>query len=132
MLRQHPTEIESDLLARGLDIADWHRGTTTEGGWLKLSSRRLLALLDVLSADDHSAFATAMRDGDWPDETKMIASLHNSTVMFHEGQKAEEYREPVVQYLSPVERRERYEAQLAEAEDDADALDNVFDQIGFS
>jgi len=54
-MRNFPTQIEADLLFRGVDVHDWHRGL--------LSSRRLCALIDSLP--DDSAYARERRDGDW-------------------------------------------------------------------
>jgi len=54
-MRNFPKQIEADLLFRGVDVHDWHRGL--------LSSRRLCALVEALP--DDSAYARERRDGDW-------------------------------------------------------------------
>lgn len=66
-MRQFPREIEADLLFRGIDIGEWHRG--------EMSSRRLLCLIDALP--DDSAYWRERRDGDWSWEQYMTATLIN-------------------------------------------------------
>jgi hypothetical protein len=75
-VRYFPGQIESDLLDKNLDIADWHQGTRDEHGRLKLSSRRLLEVLEFLP--ERSAFKTwAERHGDWCTEQKMLQTIAN-------------------------------------------------------
>jgi len=127
--RQYPTEIEADLLARGIDIADWHQGTRHPRGWLTLSSRRLLGLIENLP--ELSAFKTALRDGDWPTDTQILAEMHKELANFHAGHRPEGEREYST-FVSPVEHRKRYAEQMAEAEFGAQQLDVLYDQLGWS
>lgn len=80
---------------------------------------------------ERSAYKTALRGGDWPEDSEMLAAVHNSLAEFHAGHRAEDDRDFQV-FLSPVERVKRHEEAVAEAEADSNALDAVFDQIGFS
>lgn len=76
--RRWPTEIEFDLLnlPSPVDIADWLQGTRDEHGRLKLSSRRLLLILEKLP--DTSEFKTwALRKGDWTRDEEIAAKTHN-------------------------------------------------------
>lgn len=68
-MRLYPKEIEVDLLFRGIDIEDWHQG--------RMSSRRLLNLIEVLDADEDSALAREHRDQDWSLKQYLEACLVN-------------------------------------------------------
>jgi hypothetical protein len=77
-MRQFPREIEADLLFRGVDIEDWHQG--------RMSSRRLLALIDALP--DDSAYLRERRDGDWSEREYMWAVLVNEIKLLRAEQAA--------------------------------------------
>jgi hypothetical protein len=68
-MRFYPREIEGGLLRIGQDIHDWHQG--------RMSSRRLLILIDELQADPRSALARERRDQDWSLEEYLQAGLVN-------------------------------------------------------
>ncbi|GAS92691.1 hypothetical protein [Mycolicibacterium brisbanense] len=108
IVRHFPGQIESDLLDKNLDIADWHQGTRDEHGRLKLSSRRLLEVLEFLKPD--TAFKTwAERHGDWSTERKMQQTIANeisrlrSTIQARYGGTP---YEPML-WISPSERVEQ-------------------------
>lgn len=77
-MRQFPREIEADLLFRGIDIGDWHRG--------EMSSRRLLVLVDALP--DDSRFCTERRDGDWSAKEYLDAAIVNELRLLRADQAA--------------------------------------------
>ena len=80
-MRQFPREIEADLLFRGIDIGDWHRGG--------MSSRRLLCLIDALEADpDKSAYCKERRDGDWSVKEYLEAAMVNELRLLRADQAA--------------------------------------------
>lgn len=66
-MRQFPREIEADLLIRGIDIFDWHRG--------EMSSRRLITLIETLPPD--STYWRERRDGDWSEQEYINATILN-------------------------------------------------------
>lgn len=108
LVRHFPGQIESDLLDKNLEIADWHQGTRDEHGRLKLSSRRLLEVLEYLRPE--SAFKTwAERHGDWSTEEKMRQTVANelsrlrSTIQARFGGSP---YEPML-WISPGERVEQ-------------------------
>lgn len=78
-MRQFPREIEADLLFRGIDIGDWHRG--------KMSSRRLLCLIDALPEDD-TAYWRERRDGDWSAREYINAAIVNELRLMRADQAA--------------------------------------------
>lgn len=67
-MRAYPREIEADLLP-SIDIHDWHQG--------KMSSRRLLLLVDKIQANPDSMLARERRDGDWSLEEYLRAAQIN-------------------------------------------------------
>lgn len=128
VLRDYPTEIESDLLDKGLEIGDWYQQTRDEHGRLKLSSRRLLDVV-VANLPECSAFNTALREGDWPESTQILAKIHEE-IAGDNASKREE-REFMV-FVSPKERLARYieehEESLARQDDD----EMFYSDMGFS
>lgn len=102
-----PGEIESDLLLRGIDIHDWFTQAKDRHGRLKLSSRRLLTLLEFLP--DKSAFKTSARE-DWSDEEYVQVGILNEIRMLRGDQAAIAGHEmdPVL-LESPRQLREREE-----------------------
>jgi hypothetical protein len=126
-LRDYPAQIESDLLDKGLEIGDWYQQTRDEHGRLKLSSRRLLEVLDNLP--ERSAFNTALRQGDWPEDTQILAKIHEEIA----GRNASERGESsFTSFVSPKERLARYleahEESLARQDDD----EMFYSDMGFS
>jgi hypothetical protein len=67
LMRQFAAEIESDLAYRGIDVADWHRGT--------MSDRQLENL--VRGLPENSAFRRALRDDDWSPDRYLLAAVLN-------------------------------------------------------
>jgi hypothetical protein len=97
-MRNFPREIEADLLFRGVDIHDWHRG--------KMSSRRLLALIDALP--DDSAYWRERRDGDWSEKEYLDGILVNEIRLLRADQAAIAGTEMKVNLVkSPAEREEK-------------------------
>lgn len=127
-LRDHPTEIESDLLDKGLDVADWYQQTRDEQGRLKLSSRRLLDVI-LPNLGEQSAFVTALRDGDWPDLLQMVKEIHKEIAGANAGKRGES---EFTIFVSPKERVRRYREEQEEAaareEDDA----TFYEDMGWS
>jgi hypothetical protein len=126
--RQFPTEIESALLDRGLEIADWHQGIRDEHGRLKLSSRRLVGWvkthMDIVAAE-HSAL-----NGDWALDRHLMARLVNVSdslleayYMSHSTEdKPSTYK--AFMWLSPAQQREadRKEREEEQQREEDDAL----------
>lgn len=71
--RQHPNEIEASIRKEypNDDIMDWHRGT--------MSSRRLLVLIEGLS--DRSPYKREISATGWPEDTEILAKLHEVSSM---------------------------------------------------
>lgn len=128
MWSQYPTEIESDLLPKA-DIHDWHRGTL-EHGALKLSSRRLLVLLDGLPDD-----STFKRAGDWPELYQMIAAAHKElSAIRYTLQAVNGVEDPddAIVFLSPTERVSRYHEAIEEAESREESDTHFYGEMGMS
>lgn len=79
-MRNFPCQIETDLLMRGIDVFDWHQG--------RMSSRRLLLLIDVLIADEDSMLSIERRDGDWSESQYLAARQVNETMLLRADQAA--------------------------------------------
>lgn len=99
-MRFYPREIEGDLLAMGWDIRDWHQG--------RMSSRRLLVLIDKIQSDPDSLLARERRDQDWSLREYLEAGLVNElrrlradNAAIHAQQKLD-----VVTVESPSQREE--------------------------
>lgn len=97
-MRQFPREIEADLLFKGIDIGDWHRGT--------MSSRRLLVLIDALPED--GAYWKERRDGDWSPAQYVQAALVNELRLLRADQAAIHTESKMDVHLmeSPSQRKE--------------------------
>jgi hypothetical protein len=97
-MRQFPREIEGDLLLRGIDIADWHQG--------KMSSRRLLVLVETIALNEDSAFCRERRDQDWSERDYFNATLVNEIKLLRAEQAAihAQYDMKVNLFESPMER----------------------------
>lgn len=67
VVKEFAEELEADLLFRGIDVLDWHRGL--------ISDRRLIILIRHLP--DDSATKKAMRDGDWGLTEHLAAGVWN-------------------------------------------------------
>lgn len=123
MWRQEPTAIEAELIDRGQDILDWHRGT--------MSSRRLLALLEHPKTVD-SPYARALRDGEWPEWMEMLKELHKEFALYraswYVGRKGE-YRPKV--FLNLKERKEKFAEAQEHAARQAE-VDDELESIGWS
>jgi hypothetical protein len=102
-----PTQIESDLLLRGIDIHAWHRGS--------LSSRRLLVLLRWLP--DDSAYK---REGGYTEAEYMLAETHNEIARlrasYHVVNGGEDAAYEPFEFVDP---------RIAEARAEAAALEDV-------
>jgi len=128
--RLWPTEIESGLLPKA-DIYDWHRGTRDQYGALKLSSRRLLVLLEELP--EASRYKTARRDGQWPEWMQILKGLHNETALHRASLYAGgENAYDATVFLDPLERRERFENSEAEEEDRQKDDEDFYADMGWS
>lgn len=130
-IRQWPNEIEADLAFRGIDIGWWHRNTLTGEGVPRLSSRRLLLLLDELP--ETSAYKTMLRDGQWPLWQRMLKTLTNETSLHRAGLYAggDASYEPMV-YVDPIEQRERAEEAQAVQEFHAEAEAQLYNRFGWT
>lgn len=128
MLRDYPTQIESDLLDKGLEIGDWYQQTRDEHGREKLSSRRLLDAV-IPNLGERSAFNTALRDGDWPEDTQILAKIHEEIAGDNASKRGER---SFTTFVSVKERRDRYisehEESLARQDDD----ELFYSDMGFS
>lgn len=128
VLRDHPTEIESDLLDKGLEIGDWYQQTRDDQGRLKLSSRRLLDVV-LPNLPEMSAFNAALREWDWPEPTQILAKIHEEIAGTNAGKRGES---EFTAFVSPKERLARYieehEESLARQDDD----EMFYSDMGFS
>jgi hypothetical protein len=109
------------------------QGTRDEHGRLKLSSRRLLVILEKLP--DTSEFKTwAVREGDWPVVLKMAAETHKvvakhySAFLQSKGVEGEDVM--FVPFESPIEAKERYDEFMADAAEFGDqSLDDMYGNL---
>ena len=118
-MRHFPCEIETDLLLRGIDVFDWHQG--------RMSSRRLLLLIDALTADEDSMLSRERRDGDWSEKQYIAARQANETMLLRADQAALHAgkRMDVSLLQSPAQREE--EDKLREKRDTA--RNNILSQL---
>lgn len=130
-IKHWPTQIEADLAYRGVDVGWWHRGTLDPDGLPRLSSRRLLVLLDELP--DHSAYKTALRGGNWPIWMRMLKTLTNETSLHRAGLYAggDDAYEPLL-FIDPIEALERAEQAHATAELAQEAGKHLYHRFGWS
>jgi hypothetical protein len=128
VLRDYPTEVESDLLDKGLEIGDWYQQTRDDHGRLKLSSRRLLDVV-LPNLPEVSAFNDALREGDWPESTQILAKIHEE-IAGDNASKREE-REFMV-FLSPKDRLARYIEEHEESLARQDDEEMFYSDMGFS
>jgi hypothetical protein len=127
VLRDYPTQIESDLLDKGLEIGDWYQQTRDEHGRLKLSSRRLLEVLDNLP--ERGAFNTALREGSWPEETQILAKIHEVIAGDSAAKRGES---SFTAFVDPKERVARYLAEHEESLARQDDDEMFYSDMGFS
>lgn len=128
MLRDYPTQIESDLLDKGLEIGDWYQQTRDEHGRLKLSSRRLLDAV-IPNLGERSAFNTALREGDWPEDTQILAKIHEEIAGDNASKRGER---SFTTFVSVKERRERYISEHEESLSRQDDDELFYSDMGFS
>lgn len=109
-IREFPREIEADLALNGLDIGWWHRGTLNDEGFPRLSSRRLLVLLDGLG--ENSMWRTEFeRSGNWPAWMQMLQTVANEVSLHRASLYAggdNEYAPKI--WMNPKEVRDEIEA----------------------
>lgn len=131
-----PDVIEADLLGIGVDIGHWHRLTVDpETGCPRLSSRRLLVLLDNLPAssgfkkvaDRHGRQTRGERVAE--DTYNEIALLRASFHIVNGGRDAayEPFR-----YRDPVDEKLRAEREAAEEAAAVEAAELFDSEIGFA
>lgn len=106
-------QIEADLTVRGIDIGWWHRFTLTGEGVPRLSSRRLLIVLDEFGED--TAYKTVLRDGQWPLWQRMLKTVANETSLHRASLYAggDNAYSPML-FVDPLEQQEQWEQQQAE------------------
>jgi len=110
LLQYFPEEIESDLVVRGIEIADWWNRNRGDAGHLKLSSRRLLIVLRNLP--DDSSFKNAMRE-DWSEDKYIQVGILNEARLMRADNAAFEQveMEPML-----IKSPKQQEAEQADAE----------------
>lgn len=124
--KRWPTEIEVDLLSRGLDIADWHQGIRDQHGRMKLSSRRLLVLVEKLAQDGESEVYKAISESGWPELMDVLAKVHEDGAMLRASKFPRSELGSYTSFLPPKERLSFLEQhELVEAARE-DLLDNLF------
>ena len=128
VLRDYPTQIESDLLDKGLEIGDWYQQTRDEHGRLKLSSRRLLDVV-IPNLPERSAFNTALREGDWPEDTQILAKIHEEIAGDNASKRGER---SFTSFVSPKDRLDRYIEQQEESLSRQDDDELFYSDMGFS
>lgn len=130
-IKHWPTEIEADLSFRDIDLSWWHRLTVDGDGVPRLSSRRLLVLVDQLP--ESSAYKTALREGQWPVWQCMLKTLTNETALHRAGLYAggDNAYVPMV-YVDPVESRERAEEAEAITELKKEAEAHLYNRFGWT
>lgn len=115
--------IEAHLAFRGIDIADWHQGTVDDNGRQKLSSRKLLTLLEHIPEVG----------GRWPVALRIAKDTHKEVALHRAALYAGGPNEYVPElYLDPEQARELVEQAQAENEAIQEATDDLFDSLGFT
>jgi hypothetical protein len=116
------------------DIHDWHRGTRDAFGALKLSSRRLIVLIDNLP--DDSAYKTALRGGYWSESQLIAAQTHNELAFLRSSYYAvnggEDGAYEPFQFIDPIDRVERAIKDVEEEEEAEQANDQFYGEMGWS
>lgn len=131
LVQQYPHQIEADLAYRGIDLGWWHRGALDEDGAPRLSSRKLLVLLDELP--DTSSYKTALRDGQWPTWQRMLQTVANETSLNRAAKYAgsDDAYDPMI-WVDPVEARQRAEKAHAEKAAHEEAQKQMYDSLGWT
>lgn len=131
-----PDEIEADLFAEyGVDIGHWHRLTLDpDTGCPRLSSRRLLVLLDKLS--ETSEFKKASeRGGRQSRAERVVENTYNEIALlrasFHVVNGGKEAAYEPYRYRDPVDELAIAKREAAEAEEAAAAAAQFDADIGF-
>lgn len=129
--------IEADLADRGFDIADWHQATRDRDGRLKLSSRKLLVLLE--HSRDESAFAGhAVRGGRQSRTQRVREELINELMRLRASYEAVASRGEVrwdpsdFAWLDPVDEKARAERLAAEQAEAEASAENLYADMGMT
>lgn len=138
MWSRWPDEIEADLWIHcdKTDIAWWHRLTLDpETGCPRLSSRRLLILLDKLP--DSSEFKKqADRNGRQSRAERVAEDHHNETALlrasFHAAHGGKDAAYEPFRYRDPIDEKLRAEREAQEAAEDAEAAQRFDSEIGYA
>lgn len=134
--KRYAGAIESDLLGLGLNIADWHQDTRDEHGRPKLSSRRMLVVLEHLSED--SAFKTALRGGRQSRATRVREETLNEALRLRASYEAVASHGEVswdaadYAWLDPQDEIERAKRQADEAKEREAADEDFYADLGFT
>lgn len=120
--RQHPTEIESDLIRfYRRRIGDWHRGSMT--------SRELLVLLKHLP--DDSAYRRELSPTGWTEAEQMTAKTHEEFALWrasHYVNTPNEYA--AVTFIAPKERLAIFLESEAIRQFEGRAIDGLMGALG--
>lgn len=114
-VRYNANQIEADLAARRIDLNWWHRLTLNTDGVPRLSSRKLLVLLDR-----------------WPTSQQMLKTLVNETSLHRASLYAggdNEYAPTI--YMDPLEQQKQIEALQAELEEREKAQAQIYGDLGW-
>lgn len=135
--KRYAGHIESDLLALGLNIADWHQDTRDEHGRPVLSSRRLMVVLQHLA--DDSAFKThAVRRGRQTRSQRVHEETLNELLRLRSSYEAVASQGKVAwnpadfAWTDPVDELEVARRRAEEAEEREHAEEDIFTDLGFT
>jgi hypothetical protein len=129
----YPTEIEVDLLP-GIDIHDWHRGTHNSWGGLKLSSRRLLALMAALP--DDSEYKSSRRGGYLSESQLVPREIYNELAHLRASYYAvnggENSTYEPFQFVDPVARVEQLIMDVDEDDEAQEDTEHLYGDMGMT
>ena len=115
-----PLEIEYDLVhEHNRHIREWHQG--------QMSSRELLVLIVYQDINGNSAYARALRDGDWSEAEYISAVTANELLNLRAGYHAVHGGEPYepTLFLSPFQKT----LEALESDGTDEARDQVTSQL---
>lgn len=129
-----PTEIEADLAHwyPSVDLGWWHRGETDQNGNLRLSSRRLCALLQGLRPE--SNYKTSQRGGYLSEMELVWYELHNEVAKLRASYYAvkggEDAKYEPFQFIDPVRRIENAIEEGMRDEEVHEASEDLYGDMG--
>lgn len=129
--RLQPAEIDAGLIADGINILDWHDATRDEHGRLKLSSRRLLGLIERLWNTEPYRRSTSASG--WSELEELTARTGVEIAVYRASKYAgSEYEYEPDLPVPPKDRWKKYVEDIKDTADVEDAREDTFSDMGFT